>query len=322
MNIPNRLITLGFAASLLLSACASARVEKQLDPKSREFLSKVRYTITSEERKAFLALPPEAREPFIEDFWKRRDPTPLTEENEYKSDYYNRIEQANHLFSGGGSPGWLQDRGRVFITLGPPDHRETYPRGITFYGLPTEIWWYGFFPITFIDERWVDDYRLDPDSAAQLTVINQAQKDWNQPREGPARPGEARYSAALKELEVTVEKADGEGARFIVSLPYRNIWLKSRGESYEATLEVAATVVNAAGEEVWTFSKTFPVDIPQGRLKTVLGGDFTAEAIAPLGPGSYTLSITVTNTNDGSKASLERKFDLEKDSARDLPLFS
>ena len=310
MILPKRLATLSFTAALLFAACASARVEKQLDPKSREFLSKARYVITSEERRAFLALAPEAREPFVEDFWKRRDPTPATEENEFKAEYFSRIERANHLFSGGGSPGWLQDRGRVFITLGPPDHRETYPRGITFYGLPTEIWWYGFFPITFIDERWVDDYRLDPDSAAQLTVINQAQKEWNQPRQGLARAGETRYAAALPELEVTIEKADGEGARFTLALPYKNIWLKSRGERFEATLEVTMKVADAAGAEVWTFAKAFLLDIPQSRLKNVLTGNFTAEAVAPLSPGPYTLSVSVTNTNDGAKASLERKFDL------------
>ncbi len=134
------------AVLLVLAACASTRGVKQLDPKSRDFISKVRYTITAEERKAFLALPAEAREPFIEDFWRRRDPTPGTPENEYRTEYYNRIERSNRLFSGGGSPGWLQDRGRVYITLGPPDNRVTYPRGVTFYGLPTEIWWYGLLP--------------------------------------------------------------------------------------------------------------------------------------------------------------------------------
>jgi GWxTD domain-containing protein len=310
MILSKRLMALSFAAALLAAACASARMEKQLDPKSREFVSKVRYIITPEERRAFLALAPEAREPFIEDFWKRRDPSPSTEENEFKLEYFSRIEQANHLFSGGGSPGWLQDRGRVYITLGPPDHRETYPRGITFYGLPTEIWWYNFFPITFIDERWVDDYRLDPDSAVQIAAINQAQKDWNMPRMGMARPSEGGRAPALPGLEVKIEKADGEGARLTLILPYKNIWLKSNGERFEATLEVTMKVADSAGAEVWTFAKAFPLDIPQSRLKSVLGGNFTAEAVAPLGPGSYTLNLTVANTNDGSKASLERKFDL------------
>jgi GWxTD domain-containing protein len=310
MTFPKRLATFSVVAALLFSACASARIEKQLDPKSREFLSKVRYIITSEERRAFLALAPEAREPFVEDFWKRRDPTPTTEENEYKTEYFSRIERANRLFSGGGSPGWLQDRGRVYITLGPPDNRETYPRGVTFYGLPTEIWWYGFFPITFVDERWVDDYRLDIDSAAQLTMINQAQREWNQPREGMPPPSDTRYAAALPELEVKVEKADGEGARFTITLPYKSIWLKSRGERFETTLEVTMKVADAAGAEVWTFAKAFPLDIPQSRLRDILSGKFSTEAVAPLSSGSYTLSLIVTNTNDGSKASLDQKFKL------------
>jgi GWxTD domain-containing protein len=310
MTLLRRLAMFSFAAALFVAACASARIGKQLDPKSREFLSKARYIITSEERKAFLSLAPEAREPFVEDFWKRRDPTPATEENEYKTEYFSRIEQANRLFSGGGAPGWLQDRGRIYITLGPPDNREAYPRGITFYGLPTEIWWYGFFPITFVDEKWVDDYRLDPDSAAQLTMINQTQKEWNRPREAMPRPGESRYAAALSELEVKVEKVDGEGVRFTLALPYRGIRLKSRGERFEATLEVAMKVTDAASAEVWTFAKAFPLDIPQSQLRNILSGNFTADTIAPLGPGSYTLSLTVTNTNDGSKATLERKFDL------------
>jgi hypothetical protein len=37
-------------------------------------------------------------------------------------------------------------------------------------------------------------------------------------------------------------------------------------------------------------------------------GDFTADAVASLPPGSYTLTVTVVNMNDGSKASLERAF--------------
>jgi GWxTD domain-containing protein len=297
------------AAVLVLASCASARIEKQLDPKSRDFVSKVRYIITPEERKAFLALAPEAREPFIEDFWKRRDPAPATPENEYKAEYFSRIEQANRLFSGGGAPGWLQDRGRVFITLGPPDHRETYPRGITFYGSPTEIWWYGFFPITFIDERWVDDYRLDPASAVQLTMINRTQKEWNEAREAMPKGG-LPYATALPGLEVKVDKAEDTGAHIALSLPYKNIWLKSRGDRFEANLEVTMKVVDAAGTEAWTFAKAFPLDIAQSGLKSALAGDFTAEADAPLGPGSYTLTVTVTNTNDGSKASVERKFEL------------
>lgn len=310
MNARLSRLAVFLAAVPLVAACASTRGLKELDPKSRDFISKVRYTITSEERKAFLALSPEAREPFIEDFWKRRDPTPVTPENEYRVDYYNRIERSNRLFSGGGSPGWLQDRGRVYITLGPPDTRVTYPRGVTFYGLPTEIWWYGLYTIVFIDEYWNDDYRISPDSAGQIAVITRAQTEYNKPQERMAQPGEAHYASAIAGLDVRIEVGDGGSTRFALSIPNKNIWMKSSGRSFQATLEVTMKVVDGAGAEAWTFSQAFPIDIPEARAKQVLAEDFEAQAVAPLKPGSYTLNILVTNTTDGSKASLERKFEI------------
>ena len=294
-------------AAFLLASCASERLAKRLDPASREFYSKVRYIITAEERKAFLALPGADRSAFVEDFWKRRDPKPETEENEFKTEYFNRIATANRLFSGGASPGWLQDRGRVYISLGPPDYRETYPRGITFYGLPTEIWWYGFFPITFIDEKWVDDYRLDPDSAVQIAMINRAEKEWNEPRVGYTKGGPGP-SGTMAGLDVSIEPAEGGGTRFTLALPYPSIWMKTRGEVFETTLEVTMTVRDAQGAEAWTFAKSFPLEVPVSRLKEAAKSAFSADATAALGPGSYTLAVTVTNTHDGSKASLERAF--------------
>ena len=78
----------------------------------------VAYIITNEEKKAFKALATdEERENFIENFWRRRDPNPDTEENEYREEYYERIAYANEHFASG-IPGWKTDRGRVYIALG------------------------------------------------------------------------------------------------------------------------------------------------------------------------------------------------------------
>lgn len=310
MSVTTRVGALALGTLLLAGACASTGALKQLDPKSRDFISKVRYTITAEERRAFLSLAPEAREPFIEDFWKRRDPTPATPENEYRSEYYNRIERSNRLFSGGGSPGWLQDRGRVYITLGPPDSRITYPRGITFYGLPTEIWWYGMYTIVFIDQYWNDDYHMSPDSAMQIAVITQAQREWNLPLEGLPRPADQRYAAAIAGLEVSVEVADKETARFALAVPYRSIWMKSDGKVFRTTLEVTMKVADTEGREAWAFSRTYPLEVPESRLKEVLAGDFTVAADAPLKAGPYTLTVVIVNGTDGSRASVERKFQI------------
>ncbi len=76
------------------------------------------WIITDQERAAFKQLSnDEERDNFIEAFWQRRDPTPDTEENEYKEEHYRRIAYANEHFAAG-IPGWKSDRGRIYIMYG------------------------------------------------------------------------------------------------------------------------------------------------------------------------------------------------------------
>jgi GWxTD domain-containing protein len=97
----------------------------------------VAYIITDEERAAFKqANNDEEREQFIEQFWLRRDPTPDTDENEFKEEHYRRIAYANEHYASG-IPGWKADRGRIYITFGPPDEIEDHSSG-GFYERPPE----------------------------------------------------------------------------------------------------------------------------------------------------------------------------------------
>jgi GWxTD domain-containing protein len=92
----------------------------------------VAYIITDEERAAFKQLSnDEERDNFIEAFWQRRDPTPDTEENEFKEEHYQRIAYANEHFAAG-VPGWKTDRGRIYIVFGKPDEIESHPSGGTY----------------------------------------------------------------------------------------------------------------------------------------------------------------------------------------------
>ncbi len=98
----------------------------------------VAYIITDEERRAFRALQnDEEREQFIEQFWLRRDPSPDTEENEYKEEHYRRIAYANERFASG-VPGWRTDRGRIYVTFGPPDEIDDHSSGGTYQRPPEE----------------------------------------------------------------------------------------------------------------------------------------------------------------------------------------
>jgi GWxTD domain-containing protein len=90
------------------------------------------WIITDEERAAFKQLSnDEERDNFIEAFWQRRDPTPDTEENEYKEEHYRRIAYANEHFAAG-IPGWKSDRGRIYIMYGRADEVESHPSGGTY----------------------------------------------------------------------------------------------------------------------------------------------------------------------------------------------
>jgi GWxTD domain-containing protein len=55
-------------------------------------------------------------------FLRETDPNPSTPQNEALDDYFNRIRDANTLFQSDSPPGWLSDRGMVFVTLGPPSN--------------------------------------------------------------------------------------------------------------------------------------------------------------------------------------------------------
>jgi GWxTD domain-containing protein len=90
------------------------------------------WIITDQERAAFKQLTnDEERDNFIEAFWQRRDPTPDTEENEYKEEHYRRIAYANEHFAAG-VPGWKTDRGRIYIMYGAADEIDSHPSGGTY----------------------------------------------------------------------------------------------------------------------------------------------------------------------------------------------
>src|SRR5580692_1279399 len=111
----------------------SRGLKQELSKTYKKWLDEdVRWIITDEERAAFKQLSnDEERDNFIEAFWQRRDPTPDTEENEYKEEHYQRIAYSNEHFAAG-IPGWKTDRGRIYIIYGKPDEIESHPSGGTY----------------------------------------------------------------------------------------------------------------------------------------------------------------------------------------------
>jgi len=116
---------------------------KELPPRFIKWLKEeVVYIITPTEKDVFLQLETDReRELFIEAFWKHRDPTQGTPENEFKKEHSRRINYANYnLGRGVPKPGWKTDRGRIYIILGEPRDIERIVGETEIYN--TEIWFY------------------------------------------------------------------------------------------------------------------------------------------------------------------------------------
>jgi GWxTD domain-containing protein len=265
---------------ILLFSCASVQLEKTLNAEEKEFLSYVRYIITREERKAFLRLPPSERKAFIEEFWQKRDPDPETEVNEYKEEFFKRIEEANHLF--GGTSGWLQDRGRVYVLLGPPHQREVYPRGIGFYDPPSEIWYYGFYRLVFIDHDWSGNYQLEPQSARLLAQVNVAQLDLK----SQISPEKKRV---FFDFDLEIQKDAEEKNLCQIKVPYKNLWFVAEGDKLQTALEVTLTVFDSEAQKVWEEKRTYPISLSEEELKGLAKKDYLIEIKLPLRPGTYQL---------------------------------
>ena len=127
-------------------------IQKEMESPYKRWLSEeVPYIITDEERSAFKKFTTDdEREQFIEAFWERRNPNPGSPENEFKEEYYRRIAYANEHYSSG-IPGWKTDRGRIYITWGPPDEIDSHPSGGTYQRPPEEG---GGETSTFPFEQW------------------------------------------------------------------------------------------------------------------------------------------------------------------------
>jgi GWxTD domain-containing protein len=169
---------------------ASKALHKELSKTYRKWLDEdVRWIISDEEAKAFKLLSnDEERDNFIEAFWQRRDPTPDTEENEFKEEHYRRIAYANEHFAAG-KPGWATDRGRTYIVFGKPDEIESHPSGGSYQRpmeegggetstYPFEQWRYRYIEdigqeviVEFVDTCMCGDYHMTMDRSEKDALL-------------------------------------------------------------------------------------------------------------------------------------------------------
>lgn len=94
------------------------------------------------------------------DFWKSKNPNPLSQRNQVMDEYYRRLIYANKHFSTSFTKGWKTDMGMVYIIFGEPSEIERHP--LEMDTKPYEVW--NYFELNrefiFVDYSGFGDYRL------------------------------------------------------------------------------------------------------------------------------------------------------------------
>ncbi|MGB7295989.1 MAG: GWxTD domain-containing protein [Candidatus Aminicenantales bacterium] len=165
-----RVLLLLCLTGMASSAPCEAAQKKGLPLLYKKWLEEeVVYIISPLEKQVFEKLQTDReRDLFINAFCKQRDPTPGTDENEFKTEHYRRINHANYYYGRQVPlPGWRTDRGRIYIILGEPNDiqrfesgQETYPAEIWFYQNKAEAGLPPGFNIVFFKAHGSGDYRL------------------------------------------------------------------------------------------------------------------------------------------------------------------
>ena len=116
---------------------------------------------------------PDQRPAVWQQFYKATDPVDLTPENEALDGYFRRVQIANQRFREAGEPGWLTDRGEVFITLGEPDDVFDFTSDVSRSGIRGVRWTYREQRLTlfFQDNTGFGRFRLTPLSRAEFQRI-------------------------------------------------------------------------------------------------------------------------------------------------------
>lgn len=306
------LAVLLLAAALAPSAAAqTAKSSKKMSKAHAEFLDKVSYIITKQERKIFRELPESGRDDFIAEFWTRRDPDPDTAINEYRLEYEDRVAKSALLFTGEGRPGWRTDRGRIYILFGPPSERQTYPMDAA--GYCREVWYYGAFPVIFTDEHCSGYFILQAINLEHLQELNIAQGHFQKTFSPEKRLFD--YSVSMRKDRVEAGVYEG---RVFVDVPYDTIWFNFKGGRLETGFEVRIEISDPSGNPVWETEGSFPLTLEEKDLTENRSRRFRMEFplvlnkdIDRLKDRKLRLDISVKSTTEGEALKKAISFQLK-----------
>jgi len=272
--------------AVLISTSCGISDKVALGPESRNFYETARLVMTKEEKDIFHHLPDrESRQEFIRDFWAKRDPDPDTEENEFKEEFFRRIEYANLRFREG-IPGWKTDRGRIYIYLGPPDKIDQRP----FINNPAVkglIWW-GYYNyklgIEFIDTRGDGNYVINQHQGSYGNLLYVIEK---------AKFGQIFIQSGSKFVDFNV-RFDREEKEIAVSIPVSFLSFREEDGLLKAEFEFKFFIYEKGGLKEDRFTQIRSFEMPEDEVLKL--EDVVFNFSYDLKPGKYYLDVLIIGT--------------------------
>jgi GWxTD domain-containing protein len=257
--------------------------QQEIETPYRKWLNEdVAYIISDEERANFKRLAADQeREQFIKQFWLRRDPTPGTVENEFKEEHYRRIAYANGHFASNDLPGWKTDRGRIYITYGPPDEKDSHPAGGT-YRRPAEEG--GGTTSTFPFEQWRYRYIEGIGNDVTIDFVDSTMSGEYRMTMGPSEKDALLYLRGAAPSVAITDKLFHVGVSRTTGMA--TITVPLLAVSGLRPLNIYGTITTLGGRIVTRFEETSYEE--SGLQGAVFQKSF------PLAAGSYSIEVTVS----------------------------
>ncbi len=188
--------------ALLSVSCAMLRLEWRLDPQTQAWYRQHRQLMEGivpdgvdeggrREWEYFLRLPSDLKERYRQLFWAMRP-------GKARAAYEDRLKIVSRLYREPALPGWLSDRGKVFLVCGPPDEVQGLqeevenPDSGSIEGWTAQRWTYQrgafLFEVDFVwkSGRWLLDFHSATGVqgfrelwTACLTEYTVRQEGWN-----------------------------------------------------------------------------------------------------------------------------------------------
>lgn len=275
----------------------------------------------------------EHRQQFIAWFWARRDLDARDDKHEFRAGFYERVAHSNQRFHGF-PRGWRSDRGRVWITLGPPSGgvrqidmmgwgRCSYQSGEQWIYYTNSMAFngrFGEFQVVFVETRigqyevcepsmmgvggWPLDARRAMEITNEATIIDTSTEFAPGRAAGRATVEIIETVARTEPLEVPLAEWGDEGVAGAVlipiEMPLRDLLFEPGETTLVSRLVVDVRMVAMGTNEGSTARQEWTVELDMDEAQAISGGALRTALVLPAAEGGYSVQVRVLEPISGT----------------------